>query len=140
MYNIFDDLSSISIEGVFGTNPGAPSSRFKCVKYLPKVDLFDKICYIIYMRLNKQQLEHMAFNIVNELLKESLILTEDKEKMVTEVHEIITKELAREDLLDDQVKEILKEKLNEIRNANIDYYEMFKMVKAKLAEKENIIL
>ncbi len=92
------------------------------------------------MRLNKQQLEHMAFNIVNELLKESLILTEDKEKMVTEVHEIITKELGREDLLDDQVKEILKEKLNEIRNANIDYYEMFKMVKAKLAEKENIIL
>ncbi len=82
----------------------------------------------------------MAFNIVNELLKESLILTEDKEKMVTEVHEIIIKELAKEDLLDDQVKEILKEKLNEIRNANIDYYEMFKMVKAKLAEKENIIL
>jgi len=30
--------------------------------------------------------------------------------------------------------------LNEIRNANIDYYEMFKMIKSKLAEKENIIL
>lgn len=82
----------------------------------------------------------MAFSIVNELLKEGLIITEDKEKMVAEVHEIITRELEREDLLDEQVKDILKEKLNEIRNANIDYYEMFKMVKAKLAEKENIIL
>lgn len=105
-----------------------------------QVDLFDNFCYIMYMRLNKQQTEHMAFSIVNELLKEGLIITEDKEKMVAEVHEIITRELEREDLLDEQVKEILKEKLNEIRNANIDYYEMFKMVKAKLAEKENIIL
>jgi hypothetical protein len=92
------------------------------------------------MRLNKQQIEHLAFSIVKGLLKEDLIITEDKEKMVTEIHEIITRELEREDLLDEQVKEILKEKLNEIRNSNIDYYEMFKMVKAKLAEKENIIL
>lgn len=110
------------------------------VKFLPKVDLSDKICYINYMRLNKQQIEHLAFSVVNGLLKENLIITEDREKMMSEIHDIITKELEREDILDEQVKEILKEKLNEIRNANIDYYEMFKMVKAKLAEKENIIL
>ena len=99
-----------------------------------------KFVIFISMRLNKQQIEHLAFSIIKGLLKEELILTEDKEKMVAEIHEIITKELEREDLLDEQVKEILKEKLNEIRNSNIDYYEMFKMVKAKLAEKENIIL
>ena len=61
-------------------------------------------------------------------------------KAVGEIHEVIARELEREDMLDEQVKDILKEKLNEIRNANIDYYEMFKMVKAKLAEKEDIIL
>lgn len=92
------------------------------------------------MRLNKQQIEHFAFGIVKGLLNEGLILTDDKEKMVIEVQEIITKELEREDLLDEEVKEILRGKLNEIRNANIDYYEMFKMIKSKLAEKENIIL
>jgi len=99
-----------------------------------------KFVIFMTMRLNKQQIEHMAFSIVKGLLQEDLIITEDKEKMVTELHEIIAKELEREDLLDEQVKDILKEKLNEIRNSNIDYYEMFKMVKAKLAEKENIIL
>jgi hypothetical protein len=57
-----------------------------------------------------------------------------------EIQEIVTRELEREDALDEQVKEILKEKLNEIRNTNIDYYEMFKMVKTKLAEKEDIVL
>lgn len=123
-----------------GWNSEKQISAGVCVKILLKVDLSDKICYIVFMRLNKQQIEHMAFSVVNGLMKEDLIITDDKEKMVTEIHEIITKELEREDLLDEQVKDILKEKLNEIRNANIDYYEMFKMVKAKLAEKENIIL
>ena len=69
-----------------------------------------------------------------------MLITEDREKLVREVQEIVTRELEREDELDERVKEILKEKLNEIRNTNIDYYEMFKMVKTKLAEKEDIIL
>ena len=92
------------------------------------------------MRLNKLQIEHLAFSIVKGLLSENLILTEDREKMVAEVQEIIVKELGKEDQLDEQVKDILKEKLDEIRNTNVDYYEMFKMVKSKLAEKENIVL
>jgi len=82
----------------------------------------------------------MAFCIVKGLLKEELIIAEDKEQVVSEVRDLIMRELEREDLLDEKVKEILKEKLNEIRNSNIDYYEMFKMVKSKLAEKENIVL
>ncbi|TFG75179.1 MAG: DUF507 family protein, partial [Chrysiogenales bacterium] len=46
----------------------------------------------------------------------------------------------KEDLLDEKVKDILKEKLTEIRNSNIDYYEMFRLIKSKLAEQENIVL
>jgi len=82
----------------------------------------------------------MAFQIVKELLSENLIITENKDKTVLEIENIITAELSKEDALDEKVREILKEKLNEIRNTNIDYYEMFKMVKSKLAEKEEIIL
>jgi hypothetical protein len=92
------------------------------------------------MRLNKQQIEHLAFRIVKGLLKEELIISEDREKMVLEVQDLISRELEKEDELDEKVKEILKEKLNEIRNSNIDYYEMFKMVKSKLAEREDIVL
>jgi len=92
------------------------------------------------MRLNRQQIEHMAFSLVKGLLRDQTILTEDRDKMVAQVQELISRELEKEDHLDEQVKEILKEKLNDIRNSNIDYYEMFKMVKSKLAEKENIVL
>ena len=92
------------------------------------------------MRLNKIQIEHLAFKVVKGLLKDGIIITEDREKLVKQFEEIIAKELAKEDILDEQVKEILKNKLDEIRNTNVDYYEMFKMVKSKLAQKENIII
>lgn len=92
------------------------------------------------MRLNKLQVEHMAFGIVRGLLKDNVIITEDRERILREIEEIIHRELEKEDLLDEKVKEILKDKLEEIRNSNVDYYEMFKMVKSKLAEKENIII
>jgi uncharacterized protein len=92
------------------------------------------------MRLNKQQIEYIAFTVVKRLLKENTIITENREKVVEEIQAIIVRELEKEDALDEKVKDILKEKLNEIRNSNIDYYEMFSMVKKKLAEQENIIL
>ncbi len=92
------------------------------------------------MRLNKLQIEHMAFSIVRGLLKDNVILTEDRERVAKEVEEVIHTELAQEDQLDEQVKKILETKLDEIRSSNVDYYEMFKMVKSKLAEKENIVI
>lgn len=92
------------------------------------------------MRLNKQQIEHLAFQVVKGLLAEKLIMSENREKTVADVQNIITQELEKEDALDEKVKDILKDKLNEIRNSNIDYYEMFRMIKSKLAEQENIVL
>lgn len=92
------------------------------------------------MRLNKLQIEHMAFTIVKGLLKEGTIITEDRDKLVKQVEDIVARELAKEDILDEQVKEILKNKLDEIRSTNVDYYEMFKMVKSKLAQRENIVI
>jgi hypothetical protein len=92
------------------------------------------------MRLNKLQIEHLAFSIVKGLLKDNVIITEDRQKIVKEVEDVIARELEKEDKLDEQVKDILKDKLEEIRSTNVDYYEMFKMVKSKLAEKENIVI
>jgi hypothetical protein len=82
----------------------------------------------------------MAFTITKGLVKEGMIITEDRDKLVKQVENIVARELAKEDILDEQVKEILKNKLDEIRSTNVDYYEMFKMVKSKLAQRENIVI
>ena len=101
---------------------------------------FAKSAILNGMRLNKLQIEHMAFTITKGLIKEGMIITEDRDKLVKQIEEIVAKELAKEDILDEQVKEILKNKLDEIRSTNVDYYEMFKMVKSKLAQRENIVI
>jgi hypothetical protein len=92
------------------------------------------------MRLNKQQIEYFAFNIVKNLIKNEIIIVDDKELFLKDIQVIITKELEKEDLLDEKVKNILQSKMDDIRNSNIDYYEMFKMVKSKLAKEEDIVL
>lgn len=92
------------------------------------------------MRLNKQQIEYFAFSIVKTLIKDDIIIVEDKEDFLKDIQSIITNELEKEDILDEKVKKILQNKMDEIRNSNIDYYEMFKMVKSKLAKEEGIVL
>ncbi len=86
------------------------------------------------------QIEHLAFVITRGLIKDNAILTEDREKVFKDIGNVISAELEKEDQLDEKVKDILKDKLDEIRSSNVDYYEMFKMVKSKLAEKENIVI
>jgi len=105
-----------------------------------KLIYFTKFAILNGMRLNKLQIEHMAFTITKGLVKEGMIITEDRDKLVKQVENIVARELAKEDILDEQVKEILKNKLDEIRSTNVDYYEMFKMVKSKLAQRENIVI
>jgi len=107
---------------------------------LEKLIYFIKFAILSNMRLNKMQIEHMAFTLVKGLVKDGTIITEDRDKLVKQIEDVIARELAKEDILDEQVKEILKNKLEEIRTTNVDYYEMFKMVKSKLAQRENIVI
>ena len=92
------------------------------------------------MRLNKHQIEYFAFSIAKTLIKDGIIIVEDKEVFLKDIQTIITNELEKEDILDEKVRNILQNKMDDIRNSNIDYYEMFKMVKSKLAKEEGIIL
>ncbi len=99
-----------------------------------------KFVILITMRLNKQQIEYFAFSIAKTLIKEDIIMVDDREEFLKDIQSIISKELEKEDLLDEKVKTILHDKMDEIRNSNIDYYEMFKMVKSKLAKEEGIVI
>lgn len=92
------------------------------------------------MRLNKNQIEHMAFVIVRNLTKEGKVLLEDKNKLVEGIITLITNELEKEDRLDQEVREILSQHMEKIRKENIEYQTMFRMIKTKLAKERNIVL
>lgn len=92
------------------------------------------------MRLNKNQIEHMAFAIVRNLIKQEKIIVEKKTKLIEELENLIIEEFQKEDKLDQEVREILSQYMEKIRKENIEYQTMFRMIKIKLAKERNIVL
>jgi uncharacterized protein len=92
------------------------------------------------MRLNKSEIEHMAFSIVRNLLKEKNIRANEKNQVVEDVKNLITEEFLNEEKLDQEVREILNQHRDKIRKENIEYQTMFRMIKTKLAKEKDIVL
>jgi hypothetical protein len=92
------------------------------------------------MRLNKNQIEHMAFIVVRNLTREGKAIFEDRNKIVEDIAALITEEFQKEDQLDQEVREILSQHMEKIRRENIEYQTMFRMIKTKLAKERNIVL
>lgn len=86
------------------------------------------------------QIEHLAFSIVRNLLKEEKIIADNKNRLVESTNNLITEEFLSEDKLDQDVREILNQHMEKIRRENIEYQTMFKMIKTKLAKEKNIVL
>ncbi len=92
------------------------------------------------MRLNKNQIEHLASIILRNLAKEGKIIVEDKGRLLDEVTSFLMDEFQKEDRLDQEVRELLSKHMEKIRRENIEYQAMFKEVKKKLAREKGIVL
>ncbi len=92
------------------------------------------------MRLSKNQIEHMGFVIVRNLIKEEKIIADNKNNLTEEVTNLINEEFLKEDRLDQEVREILSQHMEKIRKENIEYQTMFRMIKSKLAKERDIVL
>ena len=92
------------------------------------------------MRLNKNQIEHLGSMILRNLAKEGKIIVEDKTRLLEEVTVLLIEEFQKEDRLDQEVRELLSKHMEKIRKDNIEYQQMFKLIKAKLAREKGIVL
>jgi len=92
------------------------------------------------MRLNRHQIEHLAFTIVRHLNKDGKVILEDKNKVLDEIVVLLTEEFQREDELDQEVRELLGKHMEEIRKGNLDYQTMYRMIKTRLAKERSIVL
>lgn len=92
------------------------------------------------MRLNRNQIEHLASVILRNLAKEGKIIIEDKSRLLEEVTVLLIEEFQKEDRLDQEVRELLSKHMEKIRKDNIEYQQMFKLIKARLAREKGIVL
>ncbi len=92
------------------------------------------------MRLSKNQIDHLAYRIVKSLVKNEFITTSNKNLLVEKVAKLIEEDLKMEEALDEEVKNILLENAEQMRKLNVDYQEMFRMLKEKLAKERGFVL
>ena len=92
------------------------------------------------MRLTSDEIEYIARKVVKTLVAAEKLEVDSPPRVVENLVRVITEELAVEDRLNEEVREVLLQHSTEIERSNITYTEMFKMVKKKLAKEKGIIL
>lgn len=92
------------------------------------------------MRLTQDQIEVIAYRTVHELRRQGMIHAVEPEDVEATVAAVINEDLSVEDRLNDEVREIMRAHDAEIRRADVEFHEMFRAIKARLARERNIIL
>jgi uncharacterized protein len=92
------------------------------------------------MQLAKEFVSHMAFEIVDKLIERDMIESRDPDQLVETFRDVILEELSLEDKLNEEVRTILNQHSETIRQDGISYQEMFRKIKTKLARERKIVL
>jgi hypothetical protein len=92
------------------------------------------------MRLRAGHIEIIAYRVVHELAKNGLTAVGDMVVAEACLNAVIVDDLLIEDRLNDEVRDIMSTYGNQIRRADVQFHEMFKVIKARLAREHNIII
>ncbi len=92
------------------------------------------------MRLTQDQIGHIARQIIRGLLKEEMIIIDQPAQATDLLVEVFVKDFQAEDVLNDEVRDLLQNYSEEINRGMVNYQELFRKVKAKLARERKIVI
>ena len=92
------------------------------------------------MLLLRDFVAHMASEVIKRLVEGDHIETKAPEVVANRVRQRMVEELTVEDRLNDEVRQILVERQDEMRNTGVSYQEMYKKVKQHLARDRKLVL
>ncbi len=92
------------------------------------------------MKLKSTRISYIAHEIIRILMEEDFIIVFEKDAAHGSIENAIVRDLLVEDDLDEEVRKLLENYESTMDQSNIQYHEMFKMVKTKLAKERGLIL
>ena len=92
------------------------------------------------MLLVRDFVAHMAREVVKRLVDGGQIETKAPEAVTTRVRQRMLEELTVEDRLNEEVRQILIDRQDEMRHTGVSYQEMYKKVKQHLARDRKLVL
>jgi hypothetical protein len=92
------------------------------------------------MLLVRDYVAYMASEVVKRLVEGGHIETKAPDALVNRVRQRMMEELTVEDRLNEEVRQILVERQDEMRSTGVSYQEMYKKVKQHLARDRKLVL
>jgi len=92
------------------------------------------------MLLSRDYVGYMAKELVKRLVAGQMIEVKSAEALTQQVRQVMADEIAVEDRLNEEVREILSKYSDEMRRSGASYQEMYKKVKGQLARERKLIL
>ncbi len=93
------------------------------------------------MRLSKEMIRHIAGVIASNLESKGMARhVKPKDAVALRIAELITEDLAAENRLEEDVRNVLASYESEISKGGLDYRRMFELTKQKLAKERGIVL
>jgi hypothetical protein len=92
------------------------------------------------MRLTRDQVGFVSQQIVRGLVREGYITADRHEPLIDAIAQVLVEDLEAEDRLNDEVRDMLKNFSDEISRGSLNYQELFRKAKAKLAKERKMVI
>ena len=92
------------------------------------------------MLLSRDYVGYMAKEVVKRLVAGKMIEAKSAENLTQQVRQVMADEIAVEERINEEVREILSRYSDEMRRTGVSYQEMYKKVKGQLARERKLIL
>jgi hypothetical protein len=92
------------------------------------------------MLLQRDYVSHMAGEVVKRLIEGGQIESKAAEAVTQRVRQKMMEELTVEDRLNEEVRQILTDRQDDMRRLGVSYQEMYKKVKQQLARDRKLVL
>jgi hypothetical protein len=92
------------------------------------------------MSLPREFVNYLSKRITEELIKREMVEVKNPTFLRERIHGVTEEELAVEERINEEARNILKGYAEEMRQSGVSYQEMFKKVKNKLVKEKKVIL
>ena len=92
------------------------------------------------MHLPREYVAYMAQQVLKRLSKAGLIQYDQPEYVAEVMSQVLLDELSVEARIDEEVRKILEQHGDEMKDAGASYEEMFKKVKKQLVKERKVVL
>ena len=92
------------------------------------------------MPLRKEYVHLLSKKVVEELVKQEMIEIPENLDLAEQLYQVMEAEVNLEDKINDEVRLLLNQYQDQMRQSGASYQEMFKLIKNKLVRERKLVL